>query len=292
MSSAALAEVNLPPEPQLADQESLAEAFVSFTHAASSLENSYTQLQLEIGRLRAELEQANQQLEKERESARKLQALAEVSTMLAHEIRNPLASMELVASLLAESKLSKAQHGWIRHIQAGLRMLAATVNNVLQFHAEGSTALVITDVGEFLHGVFRFLSPLAEQTGVKLRLRNGLVGIRTRADAHRLQQVIFNLVLNAFQAVGDGGEVVVAGERITWPGESWIEFEVSDNGKGMKEEDLNHAFEPGFTTRPGSAGLGLAVCKKLVAQHGGRIHVRSAVGKGTTVTLRVPGAAR
>jgi signal transduction histidine kinase len=290
MSSATLAETNLARGAEVSEQECLAHAFVSFTQAAHSLERSYAQLQSDIGRLRAELEQANAELEKERESARKLQALAEVSTMLAHEIRNPLGSMELFASLLAESKLSPSQNSWIHHIQAGLRILATTVNNVLQFHADGSANLAPTDVGEFLHGVFGFLAPLAQQTGAKLKLRNSLVGVRTLADAHRLQQVIFNLVLNALQAVAEGGQVVLAGERVLSGGEPWIQFEVSDNGSGMTEQQSGRAFEPGFTTRPGSAGLGLAVCKKLVEQHGGNIFLHSPAGQGTTVMLRIPGA--
>jgi signal transduction histidine kinase len=158
MSSAVLSADSLSSGPAAAEQE-LARAFVSFTQAATSLEHSYGQLQSEIGRLRGELQQANAALEKERECARKLQALAEVSAMLAHEIRNPLGSMELFASLLAESKLPDAQNAWIQHIQAGLRTLAATVNNVLQLHADGQVDLLPTDVGDLLHWALEFVGP-------------------------------------------------------------------------------------------------------------------------------------
>ncbi|HVO63787.1 MAG TPA: HAMP domain-containing sensor histidine kinase [Terriglobales bacterium] len=270
------------------EQQALARAFASFTEAATSLEHSYSQLQSEIGRLRAELQQANADLEKERECARKLQALAEVSTMLAHEIRNPLGSMELFASLLAELKLPPSQHAWVEHIQAGLRSLAATVNNVLQLHADAIPNLLPTDIGDLLHGALEFLGPLARQAEVRIELRNELVGVRILADPHRLQQVILNLVLNALNAMPQGGRVLLTGRRFREKGE-WVELEVSDNGPGISPEHLDHIFEPGFTTRPGSAGLGLAVCKTLLDQHHGEIHVSSMPGQGTTFLARLPG---
>ncbi len=288
MSSPALAHPSPfdTPDPQ---QDVLTRAFVSFTQAAGSLERSYAQLQAEIGRLRAELQQANAELEEQRQAARKLQALAEVSTLLAHEIRNPLASMELFAGLLAECKLPAQQKTWVHHIEAGLRTLAATVNNVLQLHAEAATDLVPTDAGELLHWALEFLAPLAQQAGVRLTLRNELAGVKILADAHRLQQVILNLVLNALQILPEGGEVLLAGHRVEQESESWVELEVSDNGKGIGPEHLDRIYEPGFTTKAGSAGLGLAVCKKLIEQHHGLIHISSAVGRGTTFLLRLPG---
>ena len=288
MSSLALPAPPLSEVPAAAEQQALARAFASFTEAATSLEQSYAQLQSEIGRLRAELQHTNAELEKERECARKLQALAEVSAMLAHEIRNPLGSMELFASLLADSNLPQTQSVWIRHIQAGLRTLAATVNNVLQLHADANPNLLPTDIGELLHWAFDFLDPLAQQAGVRISLCNELVGVRILADAHQLQQIILNLVLNALHILPQGGWVLLAGRRLETEGE-WIELEICDNGAGISPEHLEHIFEPGFTTRPGSAGLGLAVCKKLVEQHGGLAYVTSVVGQGTTFLIRLPG---
>jgi two-component system sensor histidine kinase FlrB len=269
--------------------EVLTRAFASFTDAATSLQHSYAQLQNEIGRLRAELQQANADLEKERESARRLQALAEVSAMLAHEIRNPLGSMELFASLLAQAQLPEEENAWIQHIRAGLRTLAATVNNVLQLHGDPKLNLVPTDMGELLHWALDFLRPLAQQAGVHIHVRNELVAVRVLADAHGLQQIILNLVLNALQVLPEGGQVTLTGRRVASCGER-IELEVSDNGTGISDENLQHLFEAGFTTRPGGAGLGLAVCKKLVEQHGGQIRVFSSPGRGTTFRVQLRGA--
>jgi hypothetical protein len=101
---------------------------VHFREAAGSLEQSYAKLRAEVERLRLELEETQSKLRRE-------QALAEISSVLAHEIRNPLGSLELFAGLLAESDLNPDCHNWVEHVQAGLRTLAATVNNVLQFHS-------------------------------------------------------------------------------------------------------------------------------------------------------------
>jgi signal transduction histidine kinase len=149
--------------------------------------------------------------------------------------------------------------------------------------------LLPTDVGDLLHWALEFVGPLAQQSGVIINLCNELVGVRILADAHGLQQVILNLVLNAMQVLPEGGRVVLAGRELQSK-EEWVELEISDNGRGICPQDLEHIFEPGFTTRPGSAGLGLAVCKKLVEQHGGLIYVCSVVGLGTTFRLRLPGA--
>lgn len=290
MSSLALAETSCSSPAPAREQESLTRAFVSFTQAASSLEHSYAQLQSEIGRLRAELQQANAELEEQRQSARRLQALAEVSSLLAHEIRNPLGSMELFASLLAESNLPEPQNAWMGHIAAGLRTLAATVNNVLHLHSDMAVELVPTDAGDLLHWALEFLTPLAQQAGVRLKLRNEVVGMRILADAHRLQQVILNLVLNALQVLPAGGQVLLAGRRVAQLGEDWAELEITDNGQGIASEHLERIYDSGFTTKSGGAGLGLTVCKKLVEQHGGEIYVSSIVGQGTTFLLRFRGA--
>ena len=267
------------------DSSSLLQAFSFFTKAAGSLERSYLQLETEVCRLRQELEEANQDLERERQEHQRCQALAEVSSMLAHEIRNPLGSLELLASLLADSGPSDAQKHWIRHMQAGLRMLAATVNNVLHLHSGTAPQLVSSDLGELLHWTVEFLTPLAEQNGIRLELQNHLVGVFMPADVHGLRQVLLNLALNGFRYMTEGGVLRVSAWKESCTEGEEIRVEIADQGTGIAPEHLDHIFDAGFTTRPGSAGLGLAVSKKIVEQHGGTIRVGSEVGQGTTFTI-------
>ncbi|MBI3646834.1 MAG: PAS domain-containing protein, partial [Acidobacteriales bacterium] len=132
-------------------------------------------------------------LEQEREQVRRQQALVEMSALLAHEIRNPLGSLELFAGLLAEANLEGESQRWIEHVQAGLRTLSATVNNVLHLHNTPQPERAEMDLGELLHWAYEFLLPLARQSSVELQVINGLRGVTVQADRHRMEQVLLNL---------------------------------------------------------------------------------------------------
>ncbi len=230
---------------------------------------------------------AAKQLERDTENLRRQRALVEMSALLAHEIRNPLGSLELFAGLLAESGLEGESRRWIEHVQAGLRALSSTVNNVLDLHNQPPPERARVDAGELLGWAYEFLMPLAHQAGVEIQIINGLAGVRIQADRHLLEQVLLNLALNAFRFMPGGGWLSIRGvDR----GPTGIEIEVHDTGPGIAKEDLPHIFEAGFTTRPGSSGLGLAVCQRILRQHGGRITVESRYGSGATFRLSLPAA--
>jgi two-component system, sensor histidine kinase FlrB len=210
-------------------------------------------------------------LENEHELLRRKQALAEMSATLAHEIRNPLGSLELFAGLLADAELGKEERIWVRHLQAGLRTLAATVNNVLHFHSQPPPGLTPVDMGELLDSLGQFLAPQAESANVALQLKHSLAGVFVNADRHRLAQVVMNLALNAFRFMPQGGRLKISGKVGDQNGWWKALVEIADTGEGIAPEHLQHIFEAGFTTRPGSPGLGLAVCKTIMEQHGGSI---------------------
>jgi len=228
---------------------------------------------------------ATKQMERERENLRQQEALAEMSAVLAHEIRNPLGSLELFAGLLAESDLDGENRRWIEHVQAGLRSLSSTVNNVLDLHNQPSPERVPIDAGELLDWAYDFLLPLVHQARAELQVVNRLQGVFVRADRHLLEHVLLNLALNALHFMPGGGWLLIGGED---RGPEEIEIEVRDTGSGISEEDLPRIFEAGFTTRPGSTGLGLAVCRRIVEQHGGTINVDSRVGHGATFRVHLP----
>jgi signal transduction histidine kinase len=228
---------------------------------------------------------AAKQMEQEREHLRRQQALVEMSALLAHEIRNPLGSLELFAGLLAESRLEGDGRRWVEHVQAGLRALSSTVNNVLDLHNEPPPERAAIDAGELLGWAYDFLLPLAHQARVELQIVNGLCGVPVAADRHLLEQVLLNLALNAFHSMPGGGWLAIRGRSC---GSEGIEIEVRDTGEGIAEEDLPRIFEAGFTTRPGSTGLGLAVCRRVLDQHGGSIEAESQAGRGAAFRLRLP----
>jgi two-component system sensor histidine kinase FlrB len=229
-------------------------------------------------------------LEHDREHLRRQQALVEMSALLAHEIRNPLGSLELFAGLLAEANLETESHRWIEHVQAGLHTLSATVNNVLHLHNTPQPELAQIDAGQLLDWAYDFLLPLAKQARVEMQVINRLHGIAIHADRHRLEQVLLNLALNAFRFMPGGGWLSIRGiDRAAEGSEGdGVEIEVRDTGPGIVPGDLPRIFEAGFSTRPGSSGLGLAVCRRILEQHGGSISVESRHGYGATFRLRLP----
>jgi len=227
-------------------------------------------------------------LVQERDKLRREQALAEMSAILAHEIRNPLGSLELFAGLLAGAGLSAECRQWVEHVQAGLRTLAATVNNVLHFHSLPAPERAPTDLGQVLDWAGGFLVPMARQARVELCLHNRLHGVWFAADRHRLEQVLLNLVLNALRAMPGGGWVEISGHKMRHGDAATAAISVSDTGPGVRAGDGAKIFEPGFSTHAGSPGLGLAVCRKIVEQHGGSLEAGSRVGAGASFTLTLP----
>ena len=224
----------------------------------------------------------------EREKLRREQALAEMSAILAHEIRNPLGSLELFAGLLAGAGLSAECRQWVEHVQAGLRTLAATVNNVLHFHSLPAPERTPIDLGQLLDWAGGFLVPMARQARVELYLRNRLHGVLFSADRHRLEQVLLNLVLNAFRAMPGGGWVEISGDQIREGDASSATISVSDTGPGIPIGDVSKIFDPGFSTHCGSPGLGLTVCRKIVEQHGGSLAAVNRAGAGASFQLTFP----
>jgi signal transduction histidine kinase len=225
-----------------------------------------------------------------------------MSALLAHEIRNPLGSLELFAGLLAEANLEGESRRWIEHVQAGLRTLSSTVNNVLHLHNTPQPELAPTDAGELLDWAYDFLLPLAKQARVEMQIINGLHGVVLHADRHRLEQVLLNLALNAFRFMPGGGWLSIRGIDFATRtelgnnnpsgdgpgGDDRIEISLRDTGPGIPPGDLPRIFDTGFSTRPGSSGLGLAVCRRILEQHGGSIVAESRSGHGATFRLRLP----
>ena len=225
-------------------------------------------------------------LESAKDKLRRESALAEMSAVLAHEVRNPLGALELFAGLLADSQLEGERAQWVEHVQAGLRTLAATVNNILQFHSLPHAHFAPVDGGELLGWARTFCAPVARQSGVILSLQNEVPGILFDGDRHALEQVLLNLVLNSIRALGGPGWIQLSGHLTD--GGSNIKLAVADNGPGISQENLPKLFQAGFTGHPGGAGLGLAVCRKIVEQHGGSIRAESGPAGGATFTLTFP----
>jgi signal transduction histidine kinase len=170
-------------------------------------------------------------------------------------------------------------------MRAGIRSLSGTVNNVLSFHGAGFPALAPLDLAETIESSVEFVRPIAEQAGILLHYDPPACGAQILGNASGLQQVVLNLVSNAVRHTGKGGEVRVS-LRATDTGN--IVIECSDTGSGIPEQQLADIFRPGFSGSGDRSGLGLAVCGRIVRQHGGEMRVSSKPGDGTTFYVELP----
>ena len=227
---------------------------------------------------------ARRRMEAAREAAREAVTLAEVSAMLAHEIRNPLASMELFTGLMEDCPERAGE--WVGHLQAGVRGLTGTVNNVLTLHGGAAPAMERVALGDEIRRAVEFVRPMAMQAGVVLEFVGEVDEVSVRANRSALRQIVLNLSTNALRHTEAGGALRV---RVGRRGECAV-VTVSDTGAGMAAEVLPRLFAGRFSGSGSTSGLGLAVCARLMAQMRGRISVRSEVGVGSEFELEFPRA--
>ena len=227
--------------------------------------------------------------EQERETGRRAMALAEIAATLAHEIRNPLASLELFGGLIAEDAVSRTSGcrtiEWVEHLRAGIRVLSGTVNNVLSFYGTSFPDLASLPVSATFAQAVDFVRPIAAQAGIQVHFQGLATEIQVRGSESALGQVVLNLVCNAVRHTPSGGSVTVS---VVEPREGWIAMTCSDTGCGIAAEHLPELFRPGFSAGAARSGLGLAVCRRIAVEHGGSLLVESVAGRGATFAMEMP----
>jgi two-component system sensor histidine kinase HydH len=228
-----------------------------------------------------QLQQSFEQLRR----ADRLKALGELSAGLAHEIRNPLGSIEGAVQILRRPQLTeqtKQEFGTMAEEEIG--RIKGLLTHFLQFARPSKPQRSPTALGELLEAVRRLADETAKMTGAKVtvELPEGLPEVSF--DPEQIKQVLLNLVLNAIQSMPGGGEVVL---RAVLQNDD-IRLEVQDEGTGIEQQDLQEIFDPFFTTRPDGTGLGLAIAHQIVTQHGGRIEVSRNNVKGMTFSVLLP----
>jgi two-component system sensor histidine kinase FlrB len=194
--------------------------------------------------------------------------------------------MELFAGLIEQDLDGTSQ--WISHLRAGIRRLSGTVNNVLSLNDESKSRLVPVDLAVCVQSGLVFVQPIAEQAGLVLSFiaAHDTPSIQGNEDA--IHQIILNVVCNAIRHTDAGGRVAVATRRTTHDGADHALVEIEDSGCGIPESVIAHIFEAGFSANGETPGLGLAVSKRFMAQHGGEIRVSSRINEGSTFQLEFP----
>ena len=227
--------------------------------------------------------------------AAKAERLAELGMLtggLAHEIKNPLSTLQLNLQLLREdfADLTPAADdkiaGRMRRRLDGLAKesgrLREILDDFLRYAGNVEPEPRPTDVAELAAELADFLAPQAQVAGVKLV--TDLAPLRAPVDPKLVKQALLNLLLNAIQHTPPGGRVTLS----LAPAGRFLQFAVADTGPGVAAEDLGRLFDPYFTRRKGGTGLGLALTRRIAEAHRGRVEVDSPPGRGATFSLTLP----
>jgi PAS domain S-box-containing protein len=232
-------------------------------------------------------------MEQELRKRDRLAAAGSLAAGIAHEIRNPLSALELNLRLLRDELRQPASsreeiEGYFDVLFAETRRLNRITSNFLQLSRPAPLVKSRLPVQRPVRQVARLLETEAQEKNVRIELDLGGEEIPVLGEETKLEQVCLNILINAIQAMPQGGVARVTVRRRMGEDGDWAEIAFADTGVGIPPENIPRLFDPYFTTRSDGTGLGLAIADRIVADHGGSILVASSPGQGATLTVRLP----
>jgi signal transduction histidine kinase len=250
--------------------------------ARSEVERLNTQVTGTLNRL-----QATQQ---ELLVAERMATVGRLSLRVAHEVRNPIAAIELNAELLQDivkerpgTDMDEAG-GLVTAIRDQVNTLDALTEEYLAFARFPKPHFEEESINHLLEELAAFLRPVATRQGLTINVANDPAAPMMEVDRPLLRQAVLNLLKNGMEALSRGGAITL-GSR--WDGEA-LEVFVSDTGSGITSEVAGRLFEPFFTTKPQGTGLGLSITRQIIEEHGGELTWRNGEGGGATFIIRLP----
>lgn len=250
-------------------------------HAGETL--GYVMLVRDLTRTKAEAEET---LETER-----LNALTLLAAGVAHEIGNPLNSLDIHLQLL-KRKIGKLEFGVREPLQEHLQTardeigrLDSILKQFLQAVRPSTPKRESRNLHAILHDSLKLIQPELESRSIAVELKLAQELPLLDVDPGQFQQVFYNLLRNAYQALsGDDGRITLRSRHTDYE----VELSIEDNGSGISPEHMGAIFEPYRTTKSSGSGLGLLIVRRIVREHGGEISIESEEGEGTCVTIHLP----
>jgi signal transduction histidine kinase len=240
-------------------------------------------METELRRYTKDLEGLVEERTRKLKEAERLAAIGELATMVGHDLRNPLASMEYTSYNLRTNYASSLD-------KDGLRMLSMLeedidrsnkiVNDLLNYSAKIILDLEITSIKSILKQTYPYLK-IPENIQIVDLTRDQP---KIEADFTKVQRAFLNMLKNAIEAMPEGGTLTIKSKEA----KDNVKVTISDTGMGMSEETIKRLWTPLFTTKAKGMGFGLAISKRLIEAHGGNVSVQSELGKGTTFTITIP----
>jgi len=218
------------------------------------------------------------------EAEAQLRRLQGVGAKVAHELKNPLASIKGLCQLVSRAPESERTQERLTVVASEIERMQTILDEYLSFSRPlEDLRPEKVDLAAIARDVLDVLAGRADAAGVTLQLDGGVTQVN--GDSRRLKEALINLVSNAIEATPHGGNVLLR-LRV---GNGEITLDVKDSGRGIAPEDLERLGTSFFTTRPNGTGLGVVLAQGVITQHGGTLSYASTVGQGTTATIRLPG---
>jgi len=268
------------------------ESLMVFTQQASlAIHNAFMyqelktfsqQMEEKIQKTTADLSKAEAQLVR----SEKLAALGQLAAGIAHEIRNPLTSINiLIHSITSNLPSGTSQKEDLNVIEEEIHRINEIVDQFLRFAKPTPPHLQKAEVASIFEETLQLLRPQIEKQRIVVQKEFQTLP-PILMDREQMKQVILNFLLNAVQAMTKGGLLALKG--YIPKNDRWIKLLIQDSGMGIPREDINKLFDPFFSTKEGGIGLGLSIAHRIIDQHHGKIEVESAPGKGTLFTVWLP----
>jgi two-component system NtrC family sensor kinase len=217
--------------------------------------------------------------------AARLAAVGELSTSIAHEVNNPLYAARSALQLLADDLAQiRAGSPYLEIARDELSRIASIMQRIRDFARPPLGQLQLHDLNQLIAETLQLAEPSEHAAGAEVHFDRGSELPLVRCDSTQIRQALLNLVLNALDAMPNGGTLTMSSST----NDNHVVIEVRDTGAGIPDNVRPHLFEPFFTTKAGGTGLGLATAAHIVDLHGGQIEVESTLGHGSTFRIRLP----
>ena len=232
-------------------------------------------------------------LEEQAHRTDRLAAMGEMAVKIAHEIRNPLGSIELFATVLRKDLEGFGELKTLaNHISSGVRSIDNIISNLLLFiRPQQQADFQIIDIKDPLDDSLFFSSHLIKSdNGIEVIKNYSSEPLMVQGDLELLKQIALNLILNAVQAMPEGGKLTISARNVNSQpkGLNSAEVRFADTGIGIPRGDMPRVFDPFYTTKNAGTGLGLAIVHNITKIHGGAIDINSAEGEGAVCTVTLP----
>lgn len=222
----------------------------------------------------------------ERIRGERFSAIGEMVSSIAHEIKNPLSSIQIYTDLLSKLHNEPQQTEFCTVINQEIERLLTITNQILDYSQTLRLNMVETDADQLCRDVCTLLRPQADRKNISIDHQPAQSSCSPRLDPDKMKQVLFNIILNAIQVCPDGSTISVScGDHIHHRS---FRFRIADNGPGIPPNSAKHIFQPFFSGRKGGTGLGLAICQRIVEEHHGRILLDDASPHGAVFIIEIP----